>query len=144
MTGNWPEVLENQYPLSLASMEKGLYHWLWLRAFLKKAETFLKFSPVRRAGRMEADSGGKPELGICGNRASGMAVDFEKTMAQGAEDSLLSIRERAEKEAPNLLENIDAFLSRIHLYQGKDVSDWLEIQLQMKRKNFIPWSVFAI
>ena len=38
---------------------------------------------------------------------------------------MLSFRERARKDAPNLLPNIDTFLCRVHLYMGKDVSDWM-------------------
>lgn len=43
-----------------------------------------------------------------------------------AEKILLSLRKRAKKEAPNLLANLDTFVCRVHLYQGRDVSKWME------------------
>ena len=101
MTGNWPEALENRYPLSLASMERGLYHWLWLRAFLKKAETFFEIFSCAERGRMEADSGGKPELVFVGTGLLAW-LSILKNDAQGAEDSLLSM-ENGRKRGAEIL-----------------------------------------
>ena len=49
-----------------------------------------------------------------------------KNDANGALVSLAAFRDRAEEEAPNLTSNIDAFICRIKLYQGEDVSDWMK------------------
>ena len=49
-----------------------------------------------------------------------------KNDADGALVSLDAFRDRAEEEAPNLISNIDAFICRIKLYQGEDVSDWMK------------------
>ena len=49
-----------------------------------------------------------------------------KNDADGALTSLVAFRDRAEEEAPNLISNIDAFICRIKLYQGEDVSDWMK------------------
>ena len=49
-----------------------------------------------------------------------------KNDADGALASLATFRDRAEEEAPNLTLNIDAFICRIKLYQGEDVSDWMK------------------
>ena len=102
--------------------------------FEKGGDTFEIFSCAER-GRMEADSGGKLELVFVGTGLLAW-LSILKNDAQGAEDSLLSMRERAEKDAPNLLGNIDAFLCRIHLYQGKDVSDWLNAAPDEKKEFY--------
>ena len=49
-----------------------------------------------------------------------------KNDADGALASLAAFHDRAEEEAPNLTSNIDAFICRIKLYQGEDVSDWMK------------------
>ena len=49
-----------------------------------------------------------------------------KNDADGALTSLVAFRDRAEEEALNLISNIDAFICRIKLYQGEDVSDWMK------------------
>ena len=49
-----------------------------------------------------------------------------KNDADGALVSLDAFRDCAEEEAPNLISNIDAFICRIKLYQGEDVSDWMK------------------
>lgn len=74
---------------------------------------------------MEADSVGRLELVFVGLGILAWMSILKKD-AESAESVLMSFRERAQKENPNLLPNIDAFLCRVHLYEGKDISDWLE------------------
>ena len=119
----------------LGKYGKGLVSLALAESFFEKGGDIFEIFSCAERGRMEADSGGKPELVFVGTGLLAW-LSILKNDAQGAEDSLLSMRERAEKEAPNLLENIDAFLSRIHLYQGKDVSDWLNTAPDEKKEFY--------
>lgn len=91
---------------------------------------------------METDSGGKLEIFFVGVGLLAWLSVLNRD-AEGAEKTLLSFRERARKDAPNLIPNIDAFLCRVHLYMGKDVADWMA-QAPVRAENFVPWIVFVI
>lgn len=113
---------------------KGLRSIALAEGSMEKGEDIFKIFSYAEKGKMEADSAGRLELVFVGTGIlAWMAV--LKNDADSAESVLRSFRERAEKENPNLLANLDSFLCRINLYQGKDVSWWLE-QAPDENKEF--------
>lgn len=109
----------------LGKYGKGLVSLILAESFLEKGEdTFEIFSQAEK-GKMEAESGGKLDQVFVGIGTLAW-LSVLKNNAEGAAASLAGFRTRAEKEAPNLLTNIDAFLCRISLYQGNDGASWME------------------
>lgn len=109
----------------LGKYGKGLVPLILAESFLEKGEdTFEIFSQAEK-GKMEAESGGKLDQVFVGIGTLAW-LSVLKNNAEGAAASLAGFRTRAEKEAPNLLTNIDAFLCRISLYQGNDGASWME------------------
>ena len=109
----------------LGKYGKGLVSLVLAESFLERGEdTFEIFSQAEK-GKMEAESGGKLEQVFVGIGILAW-LSVLKNNAEGAAASLAGFRTRAEKEAPNLLTNIDAFLCRIALYQGNDGASWME------------------
>ena len=109
----------------LGKYGKGLVSLILAESFLEKGEdTFEIFSQAEK-GKMEAESGGKLDQVFVGIGTLAWLSVLKKN-AEGAAASLAGFRTRAEKEAPNLLTNIDAFLCRISLYQGNDGASWME------------------
>lgn len=109
----------------LGKYGKGLVSLILAESFLEKGEdTFEIFSQAEK-GKMEAKSGGKLDQVFVGIGTLAW-LSVLKNNAEGAAASLAGFRTRAEKEAPNLLTNIDAFLCRISLYQGNDGASWME------------------
>lgn len=119
----------------LGKYGKGLVPLALAESYLEKGgDTFEIFSCAEK-GRMEADSSGKMELVFVGSGILAW-LSVLKNDAAGARTTLLSLRERAEQEAPNLLENLDTFLCRIGLYQGEDVSAWLKTAPDEKKEFY--------
>ena len=109
----------------LGKYGKGMVSLALAESFLEKGKDTFEIFSYAEKGKMEADSGGKLEQFFVGTGILAWLSVLNKD-AEGAEEALISFRERAEKEAPNLLNNIDAFICRLRLYQGKDTSEWME------------------
>lgn len=118
----------------LGKYGKGLVPLALAENYLEKGgDTFQIFSLAEK-GKMEAGSGGKLEQVFVGTGILAWLSILNKD-ADGAEAALQSFRQRAVREAPRLVDNIDAFLCRIHLYQGKDVTEWMQTAPD-ERKEF--------
>ncbi|MBU5479845.1 LuxR C-terminal-related transcriptional regulator [Blautia sp. MSJ-19] len=109
----------------LGKYGKGLVSLALAESYLEKGKDIFEIFSRAERGRMDADRGGKLEQVFVGVGILAW-LSVLKSDADGAASSLKVFRERAEKEAPNLLPNIDAFICRIHLYQAKDVSEWMK------------------
>lgn len=114
-----------KFEFVLGKSGKGLLSIAMAECYLEKGEDIFKIFSYAEKGKMEADSVGRLELVFVGLGILAWMSILKKD-AESAESVLMSFRERAQKENPNLLPNIDAFLCRVHLYEGKDISDWLE------------------
>ena len=145
VTGNMPSVLNGEkdfcnwvkadrnlaiepgqkFEFVLGKSGKGLLSIAMAECYLEKGEDIFKIFSYAEKGKMEADSVGRLELVFVGLGILAWMSILKKD-AESAESVLMSFRERAQKENPNLLPNIDAFLCRVHLYEVKDISDWLE------------------
>ena len=108
----------------LGQYGKGLVPMALAESYLEKGQDIFEIFSLAEKGKMETDSGGKLEMFFVGVGLLAWLSVLNRD-AEGAEKTLLSFRERARKDAPNLLPNIDAFLCRVHLYMGKDVADWM-------------------
>ena len=108
----------------LGKYGKGLVPMALAESYLEKGQDIFEIFSLAEKGKMETDSGGKLEIFFVGVGLLAWLSVLNRD-AEGAEKTLLSFRERARKDAPNLLPNIDAFLCRVHLYMGKDVADWM-------------------
>lgn len=108
----------------LGKYGKGLVPMALAESYLEKGQDIFEIFSLAEKGKMETDSGGKLEMFFVGVGLLAWLSVLNRD-AEGAEKTLLSFRERARKDAPNLLPNIDAFLCRVHLYMGKDVADWM-------------------
>lgn len=108
----------------LGKYGKGLVPMALAESYLEKGQDIFEIFSLAEKGKMETDSGGKLEIFFVGVGLLAWLSVLNRD-AEGAEKTLLSFRERARKDAPNLLSNIDAFLCRVHLYMGKDVADWM-------------------
>ena len=109
----------------LGKYGKGLVSLILAESFLEKGEDTFEIYSQAEKGKMEAESGGKLDQVFVGIGTLAW-LSVLKNNAEGAAASLASFRTRAEKEAPNLLTNIDAFLCRISLYQGNDGASLME------------------
>ena len=108
----------------LGKYGKGLVPMALAESYLEKGQDIFEIFSLAEKGKMETDSGGKLEMFFVGVGLLAWLSVLNRD-AEGAEKTLLSFLERARKDAPNLLPNIDAFLCRVHLYMGKDVADWM-------------------
>ena len=108
----------------LGKYGKGLVPMALAESYLEKGQDIFEIFSFAEKGKMETDSGGKLEIFFVGVGLLAWLSVLNRD-AEGAEKTLLSFRERARKDAPNLIPNIDAFLCRVHLYMGKDVADWM-------------------
>lgn len=109
----------------LGKYGKGLVSLILAESFLEKGEDTFEIYSQAEKRKMEAESGGKLDQVFVGIGTLAW-LSVLKNNAEGAAASLAGFRTRAEKEAPNLLTNIDAFLCRISLYQGNDGASWME------------------
>lgn len=108
----------------LGKYGKGLVSLALAESFLEKGEDIFEIFSCAEKGRMEADGGGKLEQVFVGTGVLAW-LSVLKNNADGALAALESFRERAVKEGPQLIPNIDTFICRVHLYQGRDVAEWM-------------------
>ena len=104
---------------------KGLVYLALAESYLEKGKDIFEIFSKAEKGRMDAERGGMLEQVFVGTGILAW-LSVLKNDADGALTSLAAFRDRAEEEAPNLISNIDAFICRIKLYQGEDVSDWMK------------------
>ena len=104
---------------------KGLVYLALAESYLEKGKDIFEIFSKAEKGRMDAERGGMLEQVFVGTGILAW-LSVLKNDADGALVSLDAFRDRAEEEAPNLISNIDAFICRIKLYQGEDVSDWMK------------------
>lgn len=116
--GKCAEFVLGRYGRGLVSMLVAEYY------FETGKDIFEIFSHVEK-GKMEADSGGKLEQIFVGTGILAW-LSVMKNDVEGALTTLFAFRDRACKEAPNLLQNIDAFICRVRLYTGDDGLEWLQ------------------
>lgn len=111
----------------LGKYGKGLVSVALAESYLEKGMDSYEIAALAEKGRMQADAGGKTELIFV---AVGLLVWLSVLSGHGEDacDMMESFRRKAEKEAPRLLPNVDAFLCRMALYQGKvaQALEWLE------------------
>ena len=117
----------------LGKYGKGLVPLALAESFQEKGQDDYEVMALIQKGRMQADSGGKIEQVFVANgllcRMYLIRQDLEEAI-----HVMTTFRERCEKEAPQLLDNIDAFLCRLHLYRGRYWRGW--IRHRMKTVNF--------
>ena len=104
---------------------KGLVYLALAESYLEKGKDIFEIFSKAEKGRMDAERGGMLEQVFVGTGILAW-LSVLKNDTDGALTSLAAFRDRAEEEAPNLISNIDAFICRIKLYQGEDVSDWMK------------------
>lgn len=109
----------------LGKYGKGLVSLALAESYLEKGKDIFEIFSRAEKGRMDAGRGGMLEQVFVGTGILAW-LSVLKNDADGALASLMAFRERADKEAPNLISNIDAFICRINLYRGEDVSDWMK------------------
>lgn len=106
---------------------KGLVSIALAESYFEKGMDSYEIAALAEKGRMQAEAGGKTEQVFV---AAGILtwLSIMNGHAEDAQEILESFRQKAEKEAPQLLPNIVAFQCRISLYQGKTakVLEWME------------------
>lgn len=122
----------------LGKYGKGLIPLALAESFLEKGQDDYEVMALIQKGRMQADSGGKIEQVFVANgllcRMYLIRQDLEEAI-----HVMTTFRERCETEAPRLLDNIDAFLCRLHLYRGDtaEVLTWMENAPDENREFYI-------
>lgn len=111
----------------LGKYGKGLIPLALAESFLEKGQDDYEVMALIQKGRMQADSGGKIEQVFVANGL----LCWMYLIRQDLEEAIHvmeTFRLRCENEAPRLLNNIDAFLCRLHLYRGDtaDILEWME------------------
>lgn len=113
--------------LVLGKYGKGLVNLALSESFFEKGEDDYEVASLAGSGRMQAESGGKTEQVFV---AVGILAQLSalNNRMEDAAAMLNSFRGIAERDAPKLLPNIDAFLCRMDLYAGKirEVTLWLK------------------
>lgn len=111
----------------LGKYGKGLVPLALAESFLEKGADGYEVMRLSQKGRMEAESGGKTEQSFV---AVGILVWLAilDGNAAYAMEQLETFRKQAEKDAPNVRKNLDAFCCRIRLYQNdyEGISGWME------------------
>lgn len=111
----------------LGKYGKGLVSIALAESFFEKGMDSGKIVSLAEKGRMQAEAGGKMEQVFV---AVGILVWLSvlNGYAEDAQDMLESFRQRAEREAPQLLGNLRAFCCRVAFYQGKvpQIRQWME------------------
>lgn len=112
----------------LGKYGKGIVSLGLAESGLEKGIDNFEVMRLTEKGRMENGADGKIEiLFVVSGLLSWLAI--LNGNAEYAQESLLTIRKQAEAEAPQMLPNIDAFLCRVSLYQGRleDVERWMKM-----------------
>ncbi len=111
----------------LGKYGKGLVSIALAESYFEKGKDSGEIVALAEKGRMQAEAGGKMEQVFV---AVGILVWLSvlNGYAEDAQDMLESFRQMAEKEVPQLLDNIQAFQCRIALYQGgiPQIHQWME------------------
>lgn len=111
----------------LGKYGKGLVSIALAESYFEKGYDSGEIVALAEKGRMQAEAGGKMEQVFV---AVGILVWLSvlNGYAGDAQDMLESFRQMAEKEVPQLLENLQAFQCRIAFYQGKipEIHQWME------------------
>ncbi|MDO4340619.1 MAG: LuxR C-terminal-related transcriptional regulator [Eubacteriales bacterium] len=113
--------------LVLGKYGKGLVPLALAESSLEKGEDGFEVMRLAEKGRISAEGGGKTEM--CFVAAALLAwVSILNGSAEYAEELMMAFRSRAEREAPRMLPNVDAFLCRIFLYlkQPAKTIKWME------------------
>lgn len=122
----------------LGKYGKGLVPLALAESFQEKGQDDYEVMALIQKGRMQADSGGKIEQVFVANgllcRMYLIRQDLEEAI-----HVMTTFRERCEKEAPRLLDNIDAFLCRLHLYRGDtaEILAWMDTAPDENREFYI-------
>ncbi|MFR0790525.1 MAG: hypothetical protein ACLSHW_07815 [Lachnospiraceae bacterium] len=122
----------------LGKYGKGLVPLALAESFQEKGQDDYEVMALIQKGRMQADSGGKIEQVFVANgllcRMYLIRQDLEEAV-----HVMTTFRERCEKEAPRLLDNIDAFLCRLHLYRGDtaEILAWMDTAPDENREFYI-------
>ena len=113
-------------PLVLGKYGKGLVNLALAESFFEKGGDDYEVASLAGKGRMQAESGGKPEqvfvaVGILAK------LSILNDRMEDAVDMLESFRQIAEQEAPKLLPNIRTMFARMDLYAGRtsEAYQWL-------------------
>lgn len=111
----------------LGKYGKGLVPLALAESFLEKGMDSYEIMSLAQKGKLAAESGGKAEQGFV---AAGILswLSILDGNAEYARKQLEAFRGLAEREAPNLLKNLDAFRCRVSLYQN----DYEYIEAWMK------------
>lgn len=111
----------------LGKYGKGLVSIALAESYFEKGHDSGEIVSLAEKGRMQAEAGGKMEQVFV---AVGILVWLSvlNGYAGDAQDMLESFRQMAEKEVPQLLDNLEAFQCRIAFYQGgiPQIHQWME------------------
>lgn len=113
--------------LVLGKYGRGIVPLALAESYLEKGMDSYEVMRLAEQGKMCAESGGKVEQ--CFVAVGILAwLSIQKGNADDGEEILRIFRRRAKEEAPWLLQNLDAFVCRCCLYQGKntEVGAWME------------------
>ena len=112
--------------LALGTFGKGMVNLSLAESYFEKAHDSYEVCSLANKGRLQAESGGKPEVVFV---AVGILSQLSvlNNHLEDALESLESFRRSAEEKAPRLLASIDALRTHFLLYAGKnsDIADWL-------------------
>ncbi len=114
------------FELALGKFGKGIVNITLAESLFEKGEDSYEVVTLLNQGRLQAESGGKPEQVFL---AAGLLAQLSllNNRSEEALEMLQSLRCSAAKDAPQLLKGIDSLTTRILLYTGKlpQVEQWL-------------------
>ncbi len=122
----------------LGKYGKGLIPLALAESFLEKGQDDYEVMALIQKGRMQAESGGKIEQVFVANGL----LCWMYLIRQDLEEAIhvmTTFRERCEKEASKLVDNINTFLCRLHLYRGDtaEILAWMETAPDENREFYI-------
>lgn len=105
---------------------KGLVSLALAESFFEKGGDRYEISSLANKGRMQADSGGKPGLVFVAVGIQAQLAVLNNNM-EDAFEMLESFHTRAQKEAPQMLQDIEILKTRFMLYVGRnsEVAQWM-------------------
>lgn len=111
----------------LGKYGKGLVPLALAESFLEKGLDSYEVMSLAQKGKLAAESGGKIEQGFV---AAGLLcwLSILEGNAEYAMEQMEAFRGRAQREAPNLLKNLEAFVCRVSLY----LNDYVLAETWMK------------
>ncbi len=115
------------FEFALGRFGKGIVSLTLAESLFEKGEDNYEVITLLNQGRIQAESGGKPEQVFV---ATGLLAQLVllNNQAEEAAEMVQSLRTTAVKDAPQMLAGIDAFLARICLYTGRiaQAGAWLQ------------------